>query len=436
MRLSEGLCTAAWKTFIPFVALSMVIGTCAVYVNGYNGPPIRSDGVGYYAYLPAVFIYKDLTMEKLARKVFQGSIPTWTGIARYPGTGRYLDKYTIGEAVMILPFFLVADLLAKPSGYPRDGFSWPYQAVGATAGMVYVIIGLCLLRTVLRCSFSPGVALAVLATIVYGTNLFHYATYDSLFSHAFSFFLFAALVYLTPRWYGDPSVRRTLALGLTCGLVLLVRLANAPVLVWVPLWGLFGRADVRRRIRFIADHKLAIATVLASSVLALLPQLFVWKYITGRWIVFPYQGEGFNFGSPEILNVLFSVRKGLFFWSPIVAFSVIGLFELARYLPGAVVPLLAFLPLNLYIIATWEQWHFGGSFGHRAFVESLALLALPTGAFYASLKTRTARVLVAGTALCLIAVSMIQMLQYWKNIIDMDGTTWEYYKSIFLRLSP
>ena len=41
-----------------------------------------------------------------------------------------------------------------------------------------------------------------------GTNLYHYATFDSSYSHAYSFFLFAAFLDLTERWYATAATRR------------------------------------------------------------------------------------------------------------------------------------------------------------------------------------------------------------------------------------
>ena len=51
----------------------------------------------------------------------------------------------------------------------------------------------------LRVHFSDGVTAATLASLLFGTNLYHYATFDSSYSHPYSFFLFAAFLRLTER---------------------------------------------------------------------------------------------------------------------------------------------------------------------------------------------------------------------------------------------
>src|SRR5438876_10735696 len=72
----------------------------------YRGGPIRSDGVGYYVYLPALFLDHDLTFRRTGARSFGGDpayIPgvKWvrTGVpAGRPGQHRPLDQFGVGEA--------------------------------------------------------------------------------------------------------------------------------------------------------------------------------------------------------------------------------------------------------------------------------------------------------------------------------------------------
>jgi hypothetical protein len=111
-----------------------ILAVAAVeYVYGLqlNMPPIRSDGVGYQAYLPAFFIDHDLTFKTYGARLFNGTIPTWTGIVFTPAEGKYLDKYPIGTALLQCPFFFVADRAATAFGFERSGMSLPYQIANA-----------------------------------------------------------------------------------------------------------------------------------------------------------------------------------------------------------------------------------------------------------------------------------------------------------------
>lgn len=50
--------------------------------------------------------------------------------------------------------------------------------------------------------------------------------------------------------------------------------------------------------------------------------------MSGHWVLNAYgaQGEGFDWLQPEIANVLFSLRGGVFFWCPVLLTGVAGLF--------------------------------------------------------------------------------------------------------------
>ena len=148
------------------------------------GPPIRSDGTGYYLYLPALLLDEDVTMERTAARSFEGRTSEMAGVSRVPPHNRYLDKYPVGEAMMLLPLFLLGDATARLWGEAADGFSTPYQVAAAAAGLVYALVGIAQLGFVLLRWFSRPTVVMTLVTITFGTALFHYATYDAVFSHA------------------------------------------------------------------------------------------------------------------------------------------------------------------------------------------------------------------------------------------------------------
>ena len=419
------------KALVLLVGVLGLISLTIIYGRRLNYPPIRSDGVGYYLYLPASLIDGDLTLQTTIARSFGGTSPEWAGVNRIRETNRLLIKYPPGEAIMLAPFFLLAHGFTLVSGAgPPDGFSVLYQAAAAIGGLCYVLLGLHVLRTVLEKSFSPSVVWWTLVVMVFGTNLFHYATYDSIFSHAFSFCLFALFLHNVERWYTRPSAGTTIALAVVAALITLVRPTNSVIFIFALLFDITGRDGLRERLslaRRNARLLLAGALVYAAT---LSPLFAYWKYITGHWIVFSYVGEAFAFSRPQILNVLFSVRKGLFFWSPVLLLATAGFFVMWKYKRAYVVPTLVFMPLNLYIIASWRDWAYGGSFGHRAFVESTAIFAFGYASLVESLPDRAPTRGIIIVASCLLVIlSTRLMLQYWFGVIPFDGTTWQKYLS-------
>jgi membrane-bound metal-dependent hydrolase YbcI (DUF457 family) len=90
--------------------------------------------------------------------------------------------------------------------------------------------------------------------------------------------------------------------------------------------------------------------------------------------------------------------------------------------------------IDLYLIASWSEWQFGASFGHRAFTDGLALAApFIAGAFEWSARRAPARAAVAVFASCAVLLSIAQMVQYWIGILPMADTTWAQYRDLFLR---
>ncbi len=229
---------AGVRHFVAATAVLAALAYVALYGRLDSVPQIRTDGYSYYVYLPAVFLYHDPSLETLANDWYGGPYPDYTGIRRWPSTHRWLNLHSIGTALLMGPFFVAADLLTRWSNLPRDGFSLYYQHGVGIAAIVYLLLGLALIRRMLRESFSDGVVLATLIGITWGTNLFHYAVFDGTFSHAYAFFLVCAWMWLVEAWWEHPTARHSLAIGAVAALLILVRHTNAIFVLLLPLYGI------------------------------------------------------------------------------------------------------------------------------------------------------------------------------------------------------
>ncbi len=407
------------------------------YLENAFGPPIRADGAGYYAYLPSILIYNDVSFERLAIAQYDGAIPPWTGIQRLPATGKYVDRYGIGVAIMMMPFFLLAHALTwlfqSPEhgftwwkfNYPLDGYSLFYQHAAGLAGTSYLIAGLGVLRRVLRRNFSEGISLAVLTALLLGTNLLHYGSGESVTSHTYSFFLYALLLFLIPRWHEPDggSLRLSFLVGCVAGLIALVRLPGVIVMMLMPLYSVQTMADLRSRVACFAGHWRAVLMMAAGFLVVFFPQMLIWKMTVGGLLANTYalQGEGFNFLNPAIIDILFSLKKGVLFWAPLLALCVPGFSLLRRHAPEWSFPVSLFSLVNLYIFSSWWNWWFGGSFGHRAFIESYPLFALALASVLATVRSPAARLaLVAYISACVLW-SLFFMKLYYTRELSFDG---------------
>ncbi len=433
-----------WKYF--FLALVLFSESLSLIYQTENPiPPIWSDGLGYYSYLPSYLIYHDLSMESLYSPTRLYDYPSTStgldlhsgeGFIRYPATGRYLIKYPMGTAVLIFPFFLLGHLVAPLVGSAPDGFSIVYQFAVDIAPIFYTIAGLLLLFKILIGYFPSKVVMATLLCLFLGTNLLAYAAIELSLSHIYSFFLICLLLYLVPRWYAAPSLRNTLFLGIVSGLILLVRNTNVVFLAFLPLYGITNWGSLKKRAFFLwqVKYKLFLWLTVAFGVFS--PQFVIWKIATGRFFVstytFPF--ERFYFFSPQILKVLFHLHHGLFLWTPILLFSVFGFWKMKGPLEPYRLPIIVCLLLHLYVISSWYLWYFAWSFGHRAFVDALGMFALPLACFFGGFQRTIVKRSVIIVSTFFVAFTFYLFIQYFQGVLpgEIRPHTWPVYKSILL----
>jgi hypothetical protein len=179
---------------------------------------------------------------------------------------------------------------------------------------------------------------------------------------------------------------------------------------------------------------LGVAALAAAA--AVMPQVVLYRMITASWLVSPYGAlnGSFTFGSPHLFGVLISTQKGLFFWSPLLLFAVLGAIVASGWARGIVIAAIVVFAIQVYLAASWWDWQFGASFGHRAFTDGLSLAALLIAACFEWAAGRAlVRRVVAVVAAGFVVLSVVQMLQYWTGNIPTANTSWDQYRESFLR---
>ncbi len=404
--------TRLW-IFLALFALSLGL-QALIYTVVTSKPVIRSDGVGYQAYLPALLVDHDLSFKTLEQREFPKGIPYWTGIHRRPHG--YVIKYCLGVAILEAPFFGVAHGVASAEGY-TSVYARPYQVAAAVAAAFYFGLGGVCVWILLRRFFAPAIAFAALALTVGGTNLLHYATYDAGFSHVYSFFLISALLVVSHDLY-PARIGRWLLVGLLLGLTAVSRPTNIIFVAfviadWVTIAG--SRREALRRLR---ERWWQWTVAFLVSVLPVCLQLAYWKQATGHWFYYAYVNEGFNFFTPAGWRVLMGFEKGWFVYIPLAAVAVIGWTVARRKLLPSERFVLIFTVLNLWIISSWHDWGYGGAFSMRPLVESMPLVALGlAGMLWRVWPIAWARKLCL--TLCVLAAiyTTILMVGYWTHTL-------------------
>lgn len=337
---------------------------------------IQWDIISYYSYVPATFIYHDLSFKfknKLP-KDFPGKI--WG--RKVESTGAYVQKMTLGLAIMYTPFFLAGHVHALLGGYDANGYTEPYSMWLVIGSVIFAFLALLVLRKILLRYFTDLVTAITLIIIFFGTNLFYYTVHMGQMSHVYSFFIISVFIYYTLLWHDKPTLVKTLILALSGGIIVLIRPTNIvlPMSVFI-FYNLYNQATLKAKYQlFIKNwYFIIIIIVVAFSIVFL--QLLYWKTYSGEWIYKSYGKEGFFFSQPHILDGMFSYRNGWLIYTPVMILAILGIPLLFKKLKEYSWVLVAFLPIQLFIVYSWWCWWYGGSFGSRPMIDTYALLAIP-----------------------------------------------------------
>jgi len=399
---------------------------------------IKWDVISYYSYLPATFIYGDVTLGFLddPPEGFKNDNKFWPSRLE---NGNRLIVTSMGLSVLYAPFFFMAHALAPLFGEARDGFGAIYQFFLVISALVYVVLGFVLLKNLLLKYFKPLVTAATLLAIAFGTNLFYYSTFEAAMSHSYNFFLIVLFMVTVIRWYEKPGVVWALLTGALFGFITLVRPTNILVIFILVLWDVKSWKEFTGRIGFFLHKFHLVLLMMAAFIAVWIPQLLYWKAITGQYLFFSYgaKGDTFYFLHPQILDSLFSYKKGWFVYTPMMLLAVAGIPILWKRLPQFFFPVLLLLLSMIYVQSSWWCWWFGGGFGLRAYIDIYGIMAIPLAVMLEVILLRSRKFFsLAGTALimALVAFQLLNTYQYRKNLIHFDGMNREAYWKNFLRL--
>ncbi|MDX2001669.1 MAG: hypothetical protein SFW35_04525 [Chitinophagales bacterium] len=341
-------------------------------------------------------------------------------------------------ALLYLPFFLIAYIAEYFRGDLHGGFSEEYVKWIVLGAGLYASIGLLLLRWLLDRFFNPIVSGLTLLAIFLGTNLLFYTFSSPSMPHVYGFTLLLLWLYCYIKWLERPTISSTIIIGLLSGIIALVRPTNVFILVFIPLWGLSTENGILHQIGLLFSRRWKLLLMGMCFFIPWIPQFIYWHYQAGNWLFFSYQHERFFWDDPEIINGLFSYKKGWLLYTPVMVLAWLGLPLLNRYVKAARWAVPALLFLSLYVLMCWWSWWYGGSYGNRAFIDLYGLLALPLAASiqFCYDKGRNAAIAASILVLFFIGHNIFQMEQYKHGAIHYIAMTKEAYWDSFGRIHP
>ena len=400
-----------------------------------NWTIIRSDAKCYYLYLPGVFIYHDLNFsftEQIEKVSYYDKFNCLD--CRQYENGKAYSKVTVGVAMAQIPFFLAAHAYALLNGYSADGYSRPYQLAFIFAALFYLFIGLWFLDKLIKTyTLSAKSRILMMFCCVFGTNLFYYTIGEPGLSHVFSFAFINMLAYFVRRYFLDGSARFIVDTGIALGMAFLIRPINMIILPGLLVFATDFQ-NMKQKLLLLKQKLLPLLLSIACFILLISVQAIIFKLQTGKFWIFTYGNETFDFSKPEIINILFSYKKGLFLYTPMYLVSLFGLIWMLKKQKWAFWAVPIFLFLFTYVVSSWWNWWYGGSFSSRVYVDILVFFMLPLSFLIDSIKSKIRKTLLIASLFILVALCQIQTYQYRYYIIHWDNMTKEKYWDNFLRI--
>ena len=404
--------TGPWARPWAVGVVAAVTTTVAALQPYANGPPIRSDGFGYHAWTYAI-LKGDLNF---------GGLRNETYAFHETRPGYWWNVYPPGVALIRLP--AMAPLVGR-----GDRFGTPtipeHVACVVLSALALIATAALLSYTCRAAGAGPRSAnLAVLA-IVFGTGLFHYATYDCSYSHCWTALGLTALLALAARSRHGRGRIPWPALVCIAAWLMLVRNTNVFALaVLGASYLLLGPRHLGGSVRTAFRNTAWLA---AGTVTGIGLQLALNTFAHGRFKMSSYQGELFYWDRPMQWSVLTSLPEhGLIVYYPVAVLLAIVPFAVRRLWPAATVFVLL-LATYTTLYGYWNMWNLGASFGHRGFVDVLPLAAPLFAVALDRLPTWPRRVVIAITAACLY-LTLNLMAGYWRGSLPFHEITAQMYR--------
>ena len=252
-------------------------------------------------------------------------------------------------------------------------------------------------------------------------------------SHVYSFGFITIFVYYLKTLFDKTKVKYLFIFSVLLAIITLIRPANfliifiAPFIASDKITFLKGFPFQRKHLSAGIAGALVFITIVSI-------QLIIYKIQTGSFWINSYGDEKFNWLNPHPISFLFSFKKGLFIYTPIALLSLAGFYKLFRQSRFQFYSLLIFLFVLLYVLSSWWNWWYGGSFSSRVCVEYYSVMALLIYFAYNIMKKKASRIIYSSLIVIMIVICQVQTYQYRYYFIHWENMTYESYCKVFLRV--
>jgi hypothetical protein len=408
-----------FKFAIILILLNLLILTVLILML-HPSWEIGSDGYGYYIYLRSLFFDHNFNFYN-EYKQFDDFYGTWMG-PRITPASHIGNLFSIGPSLAWTPFFLIGHSMQNLFNFPDNyhqlsGFNWPYQAAISIGSIFYFVLGLLFLFLSLCKLFNEKISFWITSSIWLISPLIFYVVYEPSMSHAISFFAITGLFYFFLKYYlpkQQLKPKNIIFLGFWIGIASLIRWQNVSFII-LPLFLIYFQNNAL--LKKVKQTVILFFTI----ILVFTPQLLMWHYLYGSFLVAPQGSKFFNLLTPHLWQLLFSGYHGLFIWQPLLLLGLIGLiiyYKKNRTLAFILTIALAF---QIYINSALTDWMAGGSFGARRLDNSFFIFAIGLAEISSRLsKKKILTVILAGLIIIGIAWNILLMVATARGILPLN----------------
>jgi len=386
------------------------------------------DGFGYYLYLPALFDQGTLNVDKEWSQSLQNEY--CNGIDSYQlvqrKNGNYIDVYHMGLAFVELPSYIVSDQFARWLGYKTDGFSKPYQYGFLINALLFILLGIYFLRKLLRLFFEDKITAALIAIVYLASNFYITSVYQYDLTHIYLFALNAIFLYHFFKFCKNKNKKHLLFSAIILGLTFAIR----PTQI---LWGILPLVYFYNNKKDGISFWKSLLIYPLFAVLWNIPHLFYWKIVGGELILPNLHTEEIIIVDPNLIDFLFSYRKGWLLYSPVFILFFISLGVLFKKNRVLFWSSLLFSFSYILVASSWETWWYAASFGARPMIETYPLLLIGIGFLFQRLRSMFSKIVCATFVLLAIVLNLFQSSQFSQGILHADRMSKEHYWYIFGR---
>lgn len=398
-----------------FVLLLICLSLSYFIFGTYRNWPykIESDGKYYYQYLVSGINDWDFDF---SNNYIASKYP-WmrTEIDLYkfrdvvhPVTGRPMNAFTIGPAILWTPFFITAKIVGAAVnnlGFHVDMNPWGkfFQYAVMYSAVAYTVMALYFLYRLLAPFYPEPVSLHAPLFLLVSTNLCYYAVFEVSMSHVYDLLTYTAYLFIFAKCAHSQRLAPFVSLAVTGAFHVLVRTQNVvTILIFSAalVLILFTKRDAGVSFKLLGAYAVTL-------LVGLLPIPLINIYLFGNPLTIPQGIQFLDLAHPHVLGVLFSGKNGLFSHHPVLLLGGLGFIAFlssstlkatpspcccSTYstqgltgVPSGCLPLsrkekilffgalfVAFV-LQVYINSTTSDWWAGHSFGQRRLISSFPL---------------------------------------------------------------